>query len=54
MVTKNEISILKSLQDKCGCDIIRMIDSQVDLERKLILVVMKFGQKDLKCCALQE
>ena len=43
-VTKNE----------CGYDIIRMVDSQVDFERKLILVVMKFGQKDLKCCALQE
>ena len=31
-----------------------MIDSQVDLERELILVVIEFSQEDLKCCALQE
>lgn len=51
---KNEICILISLQDTCDCGIIQMIDSQVDLERKLILVVIEFSQEDLKCCALQE
>jgi len=51
---KNEICILISLQDTCDCGIIQTIDSQVDLERKLILVVIEFSQEDLKCCALQE
>jgi serine/threonine-protein kinase TTK/MPS1 len=49
---KNEITILESLQGKCEYGIIKMIDSQVDLERKSIFVVMELGE-DLKC-ALQK